>query len=94
MSRRKPHLRYVLSEDGRYSKAEKLLFAHLPKNGRKVTTSNLASAIHGRQRHGRVRIVGTLSGLMFKTRLNREPFRIKRDTRQGPHPIGIWLERK
>jgi hypothetical protein len=77
-----------------YSRAELLLFRHIPKNGSKVTTSDLASRIHGKARHGRVRIVSALNSLMYKTRVNREPFRIRKDARNGPHPIGIWLERK
>jgi hypothetical protein len=71
-----------------------LLFSHIPKDGSKVTTSDLASRIHGRARHGRVRIVGALNSLIYKARRNREPFRIMRDTRSGPHPIGIWLEKR
>jgi hypothetical protein len=71
-----------------------LLFSHLPKNGSKVTTSDLASRIHGKARHGRVRIVGALNSLMYKARVNREPFRIRREERSGPHPISVWLEAK
>lgn len=79
--------------DNRYSKAEKLLFANIPKNGRKVTSRDLASRLHGKARYGRVRVISTLKGLMTKTRENREPFRIKKEARSGPHPIGIWLEK-
>lgn len=86
---------FILSEPNvRYSKAERLLFAHIPKNGRKVTSRDLASRIYGRRRNARVSVVGTLKALIDKTRLNHEPFRIKREARNGPHPIGIWLERK
>ena len=77
-----------------YSKAETLLFSHIPKNGRQVTTSDLATRIHGRARHGRVRVVSALNSLIYKTRVNREPFRIKKEASNGPHPIGVWLERK
>lgn len=77
----------------RYSEAERLLFAAIPRNGRKVTSRDLASRLHGRKRNGRVRIIGTLERLMYKTRINREPFRIKKEARNGPHPIGIWLEK-
>lgn len=77
----------------RYSDGEKRLFALLPQDGRKVTTRYLASTLHRRAITGRVRVVGTLRSLMLKTRDNREPFRIRREARNGPHPIGIWIEK-
>ncbi len=87
-------MHYSLSDvaNVRYSDGEKRLFALLPTNGRKVTTRDLASTLHRGANHGRVRVVGTLTSLILKTRANREPFRIRREARNGPHPIGVWIE--
>jgi hypothetical protein len=89
-------LGFILSDvaEVRYSEGEKRLFKLLPQNGRKVTTRDLASTLHRRVINGRVRVVGTLSSLMTKTQLNREPFKIKREARNGPHPVAVWIERK
>lgn len=86
---------YILSDDAdvRYSDGEKRLFALIPKNGRRITTRALASSLHKKARNGRIRVVGTLSKLMIKTRDNKEPFKIRRDKRLGPYPVGVWLER-
>lgn len=42
--------------------------------------------------YGRQIIIGLMSSLMRKTKLNKEPFKVHKSKRGGPHPISFWKE--
>lgn len=85
-----------LSDDGavKYSPGEKKIFTLLP--AKQKTTSDIAIDYYGKGKvpyHGRQIVVGLLSSLQRKVRLNREPFRIMKTKRSGPIPMSFWVEK-
>lgn len=78
----------------KYSDREKSILALLPKGGKRINTVELMKKKYGKNVpfHGRIIIIGTLRSLMRKVVYNKEPFRIKKSERRGPHPIEFWIE--
>lgn len=81
----------------KYSPNEKHLFSLLGADERSST--DLATRfykIKGKQMpfNARKIVVGLVSGVQKKVAANREPFRVMKSERNGPHPIMIWLERR
>lgn len=81
-----------------YSKAEKLLFKFLPKNGDRISSAELIAKKKKSDSwsvaHPRNNITVTMRNLMQKVRENREPFEIRQSVRQGPNPVEYWIELK
>ena len=85
--------------DHRYSPLERKVFAMLPQNtnpqkGIGVTSVMVAAVLFGRAVHGRQTALGALSSLRIKVIRNREPFRITKTPRKGPHPMMWAVEAK
>lgn len=79
----------------RYSKTERLVFEALPADGRKITTVALTDKIYGRRQrpfNARQNVLSILNTLVRKVKANKEPFKLKRSERRGPHPIEFWVE--
>ncbi len=79
----------------RYSPTERRLRALLRPEPK--TTEDLSTALYkGRERpfHARKAVVGALTSLAAKVDANREPLRVARSRRAGPHPISFWLEER
>lgn len=80
----------------KYSEKERALLALLPKGGGRITSTAIAEGYYSGRRpfpfHGRIIIIGTLRSLARKVAHNREPFRIAKGPRNGPHPIEFWIE--
>lgn len=87
---------YKLNSDKRYSKAEKRVFSLLPVGGRAggVTSTMLAGILYGRSLNGRAQIVGIVQSLIAKTKRYREPFKVCKSERAGPHPSEFWVEKR
>jgi hypothetical protein len=80
-----------------YSKTQKLLFTFLPKDGSKITSSELA-AMKKRATRWNIEfptnaIITTMGHLMSKVARNKEPFRIKKSPPRGPIQSEFWIER-
>ena len=78
-----------------YSTNEKRLFRFL--QAQPQTTTRLAERFYGKDAvplNGRVIIRVTASNLDAKSKLNGEPWRVKKTARCGPHPIKYWLDLK
>jgi hypothetical protein len=88
----------TLSEETKvpYSPFERKVFAKLTKVPK--TTSAITDAIwkedRNRPTYARQSVLGALNGLLEKSKTNREPFRVKRSERTGPHPIKFWVVEK
>ena len=81
---------FILRNNGiRYSPAERRLFELMAKSRNAVSSKALAQKLHGR-----AIVVGTANSLIEKSRRNREPFRIQKTKRCGPHPIEYWVEKR
>lgn len=80
----------------RYSNNERRAFAVLPKNGRAITTVDIADKVYGKDRpyYARQTILGVMNGLQRKASANKEPFAIVKTKRRGPHPVEFSLEKK
>lgn len=83
----------------RYSTLEHRVFATLPKNGRKVSSKDLADARaklgDWNVKHPLNIITVVMSNLMRKTKKNREPFVIRKDGKRPGHPeVEFWIESK
>lgn len=77
----------------RYSEGEKRLFALLGKEP--LTSTIIAKKYYGRGEvpyHSRKIIIGLISSLQRKTKVNRETVRVAKSERKGPYPIEVWLE--
>jgi hypothetical protein len=87
-------LAFTLRKDGiRYSPAERKLFGLL--STQQVTSKALAHRLHGtRALNGRATVISAAKSLIRKSQRNREPFRICKTKRAGPHPVAYWLERR
>ena len=78
-----------------YSDMEQALFALLGKRPR--TTTDIAEAYYARTAapiNARGSVLSVMRSLQRKAALNREPFLIKDNGRQGPTPMWFWLEEK
>lgn len=90
-------MKYELNPDKRYSPLERKLFAQLPVSSKAkggVTTTMLSAQLYGRAINGRQTVLVALTGLKEKVTRNREPFRIIKTVRRGPHPMEWWVEAK
>jgi hypothetical protein len=60
------------------------------------STVDVTEAIYGKKKptYARQTVLGALNNLLKKTKTNREPFKIVKSDREGPHPIQFWLEEK
>ena len=78
----------------RYSPGEQRLFALL--NQKPIPSTVLAGKYYrgdvGVPYHSRKIVIGLADSLRKKVIINREPFRVIKSNRKGPHPIEIWLE--
>lgn len=90
---------WSLKADGpvRYSKKEQALFRLLPKTGDRVSSRRLLKGLARKANgdmpfHARTSLVGAMRSLSDKVTANREPFRVMRSERAGPHPIEFWIE--
>lgn len=83
----------------RYSPSERLAFRAVPKNGKAISTIEVAEAIYGKNKeeqepwNKRQIAFGVMVSLGKKMRANREPFRLERTKRRGPHPILFTLRK-
>lgn len=82
-----------LSATAHYSPLERDVFGLLP-NQPGITTTMIAAELYGRKLNGRQIVLGALMGLRKKAMQFREPFRIQKSIRRGPHPIEWWIEKK
>ena len=79
----------------KYSPTEDAVLSIL-KDGNVISSADLAARHYGRKAplNARNTIVGIVRSLTKKSKMNREPFTIKRFTRRGPHPIEFWIEER
>lgn len=85
---------FILSKHHRYSNDERRIFDMLPMGRVGVTSTMIASQVYGRRLTGRTQVVAVVRGLTAKVKRNREPFKICKSPRRGPHPSEFWLEKK
>jgi hypothetical protein len=79
-----------------YSPSERRLL-DLIKYGQKISTSELLEGMYEGEYepfHGRGSVNATLSDLIRKVDLNREPFVIRKSARRGPYPVSVWREKR
>lgn len=65
------------------------------KNGKPLTTTDIVRLHYARREQptfARQSVVCVLNHLVEKVRKNKEPFRIKKSVRLGPHPSTYWIE--
>jgi hypothetical protein len=80
-----------------YSARERSVFKLLPKDGKRITTNQLVKLYYkndSRQLNANANIVGVIRSLIRKVDVNKEPFRIQKSARAGPHPLEYWLEKR
>jgi hypothetical protein len=89
----------ILSKDRqeRYTIRQREVFKLLPQNGRRIDTISLADQFFRRSKyrkpiHRRISVLGLVNSLSEKVRRNKEPFRIRKTKRRGPHPVHVWVE--
>lgn len=94
-------MKFKLSTGGRfeYTAQEREIFALLPSSIKhKVDTNQLVERLYSKNDlapiAARNSIIARLSYLQVKVDRNREPFKINKSKRAGPHPISFWLERR
>lgn len=85
-------MKHQLNADKRYSPLECAVFALFPANGEPLTTTMIAGKIYGRKPNATARALSVLRGLQAKVRRYREPFRIAKTARRGPHPVTWSVE--
>jgi hypothetical protein len=77
----------------RYSNKERELFAFLRSDIRRTSVDLAKLRYKGRvPYHGKANVNAVLRSLTAKVAVNREPFRIHKSKRAGPHPIEFWVE--
>lgn len=79
-----------------YSPAETKLLGILRKRKAPVNSVDLCALYYEKKIpfHGQRQIIASMRGLMRKIDFNREPFRIEKSERRGPHPIEFVLKQK
>jgi len=80
----------------RYSPSEQQLLNLLPKDGTRITTSDLVNKRYGKNvpLNGQKIVMSAMRSLIDKVVIKREPFRVRRSTRRGPKPIEFWIDQK
>ena len=81
----------------RYSPTEQRILALLPEDGTKLSSDEIIDLHYGKRKrpfNARQTVIGALRTLIRKSVKNREPFRICKSERKGPHPMKFWIERK
>lgn len=77
------------------SPGEQKLLAILDKQREPIATTELVPLFYAGEdepEHAQKVISGLARSLEYKTR--REPVKVKRSRRRGPHPVEVWLERR
>jgi hypothetical protein len=82
-----------------YSIRERSVFKLLPKDGKRISTKKLAQRFYKKNendlhQNANVVIIGVMRSLMWKMEKNKEPLRIMKSARAGPHPLEFWLEKR
>jgi hypothetical protein len=81
-----------------YSVRERNVFKLLPKDGKRISTEQLAKKYykrnHGSQMHANANIIGIMRSLIRKIEVNKAPVRIMKSARAGPYPVEFWLEKR
>ena len=91
---------YILPRNDRsvpYTLKERNLFRLLPQDGKRISTTQLARRYyHSSQMpmNANVLVVNGVRALKEKVDKNREPFRVRKTARAGPHPIEYWVEKR
>ena len=93
-----------LSKSVRYSRTQMLLFSLLPKDGRRITSTELMNRMMARRKkmtdksvigHPRNLVITTMRhGLIKRVNANEAHFKICLTPQSGPYPIEYWIERK
>ncbi len=77
-----------------YSPFEQKVFATLNMRTPKSTvdiTEEIYNGDRERPFNARQTVLGALTSLSKKVRANREPFKVRKSKRQGPHPVNFWI---
>lgn len=85
-----------LTKNG-YTNGQRILFALLPKNGRAITTTELARKRKDKNWPVQFPAQGVsviMRALMSKVAQNNESFRICKTHRTGPYPVRYWIHFK
>lgn len=79
-----------------YSPAELKLLTLIKQSSGPVSSEELAKQHYGKYApyHARKAVVSFMDSLIKKAKANREPFKIVKSPRNGPHPIEYSLEAK
>lgn len=90
-------MKFKLKVDGKvkYSNSEQKAFNSLIAKPRSST--DIMKLFYGKittPYNGRKIVIGVLASLHRKMTANREPFKLMRTERSGPHPMEFWLEGK
>jgi hypothetical protein len=89
---------FILKSNGtiNYTTGEREFFKLIPRSG-KITSAEIAEKKWPKGTmpfHGRKSVIGAMTNLIEKTNRNKEPFRILKTKRRGPHPMEFWLEER
>jgi hypothetical protein len=101
MKGRSDHLAYTQLNNGNvpYSERERSVFKLLPKDGKRISTIQLAKRYYKKpedelHQNAYVIITGVLRSLIWKMEKNKDPLRIMKSAQAGPHPLKFWLEKR
>ena len=77
-----------------FSTLEQKLLALIPKDGSRVSSSNLLAAYYGQEvpLNGRPILIGRLRGITAKAEHEKLPWRLRKSKRDGPNAIEFWIE--
>ncbi len=75
-----------------YSEAERAAFKLL--SSKKRTTTSQVESLGKEDMFAANSLIGVLSTLARKVEINKEPFRVMKSRRRGPHPSEHWLEKR
>jgi hypothetical protein len=91
-----------LTKTVKYSKNQLLLFSMMPKDGTRITSTELVRKMMMRRKrdarreleHPRNLVITTMKYGLIKKVNAHENFRICLTQQSGPYPIEYWIERK
>ena len=83
----------------KYSKNQVLLFSFMPKNGERITSTELTKKLVNKRRRTKVEnprnlVISTMRYGLIKKVNSCENFRINATRQHGPYPIEYWIVRK
>jgi hypothetical protein len=89
-----PFVYGVIMKQVKYSPFEQRILSHIPKNGTKISTTEIAGRVYppgATPRYARQSVLVGLNSLIDKSDANKEEWEIHKSAHRGAQPTYFWI---